>query len=259
MLEQQQQRREFGRKAGRMGQHLKHLEEMSHDKERNKGSKSKKSKNQAATAVEPLQEMDEENDMDDVMQYHKQDQLPDTDLVEEYMKNVVQSMEANLRSIRGAEPTPELFDSIPVEAYGTSTPLNSVAQVVIVSPTLATVTCFDPSNAPTVRDAIRDHMSNNPYIEDGGQVTVPIPKASAETRQQIAKQLSQLAETTRQRIRKVRRNAQQVIKLAKDGKMEGISKDDAFRVAKIIDTSTDNAISLINETIEKKKESVLTL
>uniref|UniRef100_A0A7S2WDC2 Ribosome recycling factor domain-containing protein n=1 Tax=Eucampia antarctica TaxID=49252 RepID=A0A7S2WDC2_9STRA len=264
--QQQQQRREFGRKAGRMGHHLQNLEEMSHDQER-KRAKAKKSggNNNNQSMMDDKEEevdMEEEEEMEeDYSLDHGEDELPDTDRVEQHMMRVVESLQASLRSIRGAEPTPDLFDVIPVQAYGTSTSLNSVAQVVIVSPTLATITCFDPSNATAVRDAVRDNMPGmnlNPYVEDG-QVTVPIPKASAETRQQLANQLSKLAETSRQRIRKVRRDAQHIIKKAKDGKMEGISKDDAFRVAKTIDTSTENTIALLNSAIDKKKESVLTL
>jgi len=186
--------------------------------------------------------------------------LPDTDDVKDRMLKVVTAMEQSFRAIRGAEPTPELFDSISVRAYGELTPLSSVAQVVITSPNQATLTCYDPETAPAVRDAVRDSGLNfNPRIEegDGGVVVVPIPKVSMETRKTLARQLGKAAEASRQRVRRIRRAAQDVVKKGKDGKLEGVSKDDAFRVGKDIDSVTEEVVTLLNRKVEEKQDSVM--
>ena len=86
---------------------------------------------------------------------------------------------------------------------------------------------------------------------------MPLPRPSAETRQRTVKQLGKQAEATRARIRKMRRKAQDKVKLGKDGKMEGISKDDAFRVAKEIDAVVDEVTKLINDAVQEKEESVM--
>jgi ribosome recycling factor len=48
-----------------------------------------------------------------------------------------------------------------------------------------------------------------------------------------------------------------IVKKGKDGKLEGISKDDAFRVSKEIDAVTDQVTQQLNEVVAKKQESVL--
>ena len=71
--------------------------------------------------------------------------------------------------------------------------------------------------------------------------------------------MGKTAESTRQRVRRIRRGAQDVVKKAKDGKLEGISEDDAFRAGKEIDNVTDECIKALNEIVEKKQASVLSV
>ncbi len=71
------------------------------------------------------------------------------------------------------------------------------------------------------------------------------------------KQLGKTAESTRQRVRRIRRGAQDVVKKAKDKKIEGISEDDAFRTGKQIDAVTEECIHVLNTIVEKKQASVM--
>eukprot|EP01083_Nonionella_stella_P131855 400842_1 len=159
------------------------------------------------------------------------------------MLAVVVSLERSFATIRGGEATAEMFDSVRASAYGEVVPLSSVGQVVIEDGQRATISCYDPSVAPDVRDAVRDMpgMNLNPYVEEGGSgvVVVPIPRASEETRKEMVKELGRQAENGRKRVRNIRRKAMDGVKKGKDGKMDGISKDDAFRVGKDVDSVTE--------------------
>jgi len=283
------QLRHFGRKAGKMGQHLKTLNEMAHDvehqkaiekRQKNKGNKKKsKNNNDSGVRQEHTQqqqgiilsdlEVGQEDECETIFDHgeggdssndnnDEAPSLPSKDEVKQRMMKVVNAMEDSFKAIRGAETTPELFDSVEVKAYGSLTSLNAVAQVVISSPNLATISCFDPDTAPDVRDAVRDMagMNFNPRIEDG-VILVPIPRVSAETRKALVKQLGKTAENTRQRIRRIRRGAQDVVKKAKDKKLEGISEDDSFRTGKEIDAVTEESIKVLNDIVEKKQSSVM--
>lgn len=188
------QLRLFGKKAGRMGQHLKNLDEIAHrEHNKKKGKKGNRSEEDAhdepATTsfeVEDITLVEDENETKFDHGGDDEDEapsLPSKDDVQQRMMKVVNSMDDSFRSIRGAEPSAELFDNVQVKAYGAMTPLNAVGQVVITSPTMATISCFDPETSASVRDAVRDMagMNFNPRIEDGA-VIVPIPRVSAETR-----------------------------------------------------------------------------
>ncbi len=197
---QQCQQVRYKRKAGKMGQHLKNLEEIAHReeheraKEKRKSKKGKDKNNSEAIAQSIAMSDDEiptiqEDETETVFDHGGNDDdddsvpsLPSKEEVKSRMMKVVNAMEESFKAIRGAEATPELFDNVQVKAYGSMTALNAVAQVVINTPTMATITCFDPDVAPAVRDAVRDAgMNFNPRIEDG-VVVVPIPRVSAETR-----------------------------------------------------------------------------
>lgn len=262
--------RTFARKAGRMGQHLQKLDEISHRAEHD-AAKEKRTKKKGSShgpgigdsddLVGDLEEDESEAIFNRIEYDNESDEtpsLPSVDDVEGRMMKVVLAMEESFRSIRGAELTPDLFDTVQVKAYGAVTPLNAVAQVVITSPTQANITCFDPEVAPSVRDAVRDMgMNFNPLLEEGA-VIVPIPRVSAERREAIVKQLGKTAESTRQRVRRIRRGAQDVVKKGKDGKLgPGISEDDAFRVGKEVDAVTEKCIESLNNVMEKKHKSVM--
>ena len=187
--------------------------------------------------------------------------LPEIDAVRSNMLMVVASLERSFSSIRGGEATPELFDAVRVSAYGETVPLSSVGQVIIEDAQRATISCYDPSVASDVRDAVRDMQGMNlsPYIEEGGSgvVIIPIPRVNEETRKEIVKELGRQAENGRQRVRKIRRSAMDVIKKGKDGKLEGISKDDAFRLGKDVESVTEEVLSVLNDIVEKKQKSVM--
>lgn len=261
-----------------MGHHLQTLDEMAHESTREeaqvrrdeKKKKSKKARMGAhkENADHAKHVSEEENAMEDrdASVAPTEDDfgnplLPETTAVRSKMLMVVAAMERSFSSIRGGEATPELFDAVRVSAYGETVPLSSVGQVVIEDPQRATISCYDPSVANDVRDAVRDMpgMNLNPYVEEGGSgvVIVPIPRVSAETRKEIVKELGRQAEIERQRIRQIRREAMDVVKKGKDGKLEGVSKDDAFRVGKEIESVTEEVLTALNVIVEKKQMSVM--
>jgi len=267
-----------------MGHHIETAEELAHRAERqdarNKRQKKKKearkggdnaSDDEVESVDMPGRSMEvvdlhiEEDATETIFEHGSADDedlidLPDKDDVKSRMTRVVDAMVDSFRAIRGAEPTPELFEPIMVRAYGELTPLSAVAQVVISSPNQATLTCYDPETAKAVSEGVRDSGLNfNPRIEEGGGgvVIVPIPKVSMETRKALAKQLGKAAEASRQRVRRIRRAAHDVCKKGQAGKLEGISKDDAFRRGKEIDAVTEEVVALLNEEVEEKQNSVM--
>ena len=184
--------------------------------------------------------------------------LPDPSQIKTRMNKVVQRLEESFKSIQGSQPTPAMFESVPVSAYGDTVPLSTIAQVVIVSPTLAHLTPYDPSVAPDIRQAVQIALDMNPQLEDNNSLlTVKIPKVSMETRQQIVKQVAKQGETAKTHLRNVRRKAMDVVKKGKDGKLEGISKDDAFRVGKEIDATLDDVTKALNDAIKAKQDDIM--
>lgn len=261
--------------ASKMGHHLDSLEELAHRPEREAAEEKRKKKKERKAAkkgkkgaLEPESD-DDDGDDDDMDIYDDDDDdemeegdelepsLSDPSEVKQKMMVAVSRFEESLKTIRGAEPSPEMFDDLMVDAYGSMTPLKAVGQVVIVSPTMANITCFDPVVAKNVAKAVQLALELNPQVEEEGTVRVPLPRISMEVREQTAKQLKRKTEACRQRIRQVRRKAMDKVKKGKDGKIPGISKDDAFANAKAIDNVTESVVKTITDIAEKKLDSIM--
>jgi len=58
------------------------------------------------------------------------------------MEAALAGLETEYATLRGGKADPAMFDGVLVEAYGSSVPLNTVAQVALKSPTLASVAVF---------------------------------------------------------------------------------------------------------------------
>lgn len=265
-----------------MGHHIESFNEMAHNDSREeakqrreeKKKKSKKARMSKESSDDAVEELSFEDDMEgnsgDKMVDDdfgpREDEfgnplLPEIDAVRGKMLLVVASLERSFASIRGGEATAELFDAVRVSAYGETVPLSTVGQVVIEDSQRATISCYDPSVAPDVRDAVRDMpgMNLSPYIEEGGTgvVIIPIPRVSEETRTQIVKEIGRQSENGKQRVRKTRRSAMDIIKKGQGGKLEGISKDDAFRLGKEVEGVTEEVLGVLQSIVEKKQSSVM--
>jgi ribosome recycling factor len=273
-------------KSAKIGLHLQNLNEMAHEnvrqeadeKRRKKKEKNAVRKNKSdesgredvskrADSIETADQssgedtssndsFEEDDDVDD--EHNVEGVLPVPANVRERMMKQVRQFEEYLKTVRGGEPTPELFDNIFVNAYGDpNTPLQAVAQIVLVSHTLATATCFDPALGKAVATAVRNKLSLNPSVDEGGIVQIPIPRVSLESRQTTSAQVKKRAEVFRQRIRGVRRKALDIVKQGVAGKLEHVSKDDAFRVQKDIESMADDIIQKINVAADKKHEDIM--
>ena len=204
---------------------------------------------------------DDDDDFNEGGDENKEPSLPDMIIVRDKMDSVVDRFKDSLKSIQGAEPTADMFDDVTVQAYGASTPLNAVAQVVITSPTLAQITCFDPSLAKDVVKAIQLTLELNPQLEEGGggNIKVPLPRVSMEVREKLSKSAKKRAESCKQRLRGVRRKAMDIVKKGKDGKIPGVSKDDAFSSGKEIETASEATVASIDSIVTEKIDSIMSV
>ena len=147
---------------------------------------------------EPVDDVDEEGDV-----------LPNLDTVKTRMKKIVNRYEESLKTIRGGQPTVELFDGVTVSAYGDSIPLSSVAQVVLVSPIRATASAFAPSVNKAIQKALHEQLQLNSSLDEGGSgdLIIPLPRVSMESRKQLASSVQKRVEKVKKHIRVVRRNS----------------------------------------------------
>jgi ribosome recycling factor len=177
---------------------------------------------------------------------------------EDRFSSAVTHFEDELRKVRTGRAHPNMLDSIHVEAYGQSMPLNQVANVTAPEPQLLTVTPFDPSNIQAIAAAIRNDQSLglNP-ADDGRVVRVPIPPLTEERRRQLVKQTGEKVEEARIALRNIRQDALKEAKRQKEAKE--LTEDDEKRAEKAIDDLMSRFNGAIDAAFKDKEKEILTL
>jgi ribosome recycling factor len=164
----------------------------------------------------------------------------------------------DLKALRTGRANAAMLDSIVVEVYGTTMPLNQVATVTAVDAQLIQISPFDPNSLESISNAIR----NNPNLglnpsDDGRVVRVPIPALTEERRREIAKQITQKIEEAAIRMRNIRHDSINSIDQLKKDKT--IGEDDAKRFQKEIDDSMNKQRLQIDALAKAKEKEILTL
>jgi ribosome recycling factor len=170
----------------------------------------------------------------------------------EAMARAVESVKRELTGIRSGKASPSLLDTVRVEAYGSTVPLNQVGLVAAPEPRLLTIQPFDKSLTSAVEKAIRDAgLGLNPATQ-GAIIRVPLPQLTEERRKEMVKVVHKLAEEGRVAVRQARGDAH-----ARAKKLQGLPEDDVKRAEKEIQKLTDDAVRQVDQLVAVKEKELL--
>ena len=174
--------------------------------------------------------------------------------VKKRMDVQIDHVRRELGGVRTGRASVTILDTVHVDAYGSSMPLNQVASMSVPEPQMIVAQPFDPSLLSAIEKAIRTaNLGLNP-TNDGKVVRIPIPALTDERRKEMSKIVHKYAEEGRNGVRQVRRDANDKLKkLLKDHK---ISEDDERRGLDEVQKITDQHIHVIDE-LQKKKDTEL--
>ncbi|GBG24776.1 Ribosome-recycling factor [Hondaea fermentalgiana] len=173
----------------------------------------------------------------------------------EHMERVTSGFQHELAKLRTGRPDAGMLDHLMVEAYGASSPLNSVAQGSIRSSKLLVVNVFDQSLVGAVAKAIETaNMNLNPSVE-GAQVNVPLPKLTKESREATARLAHDLYEKTKGAVNGVRHDAMK--KLTNMKKNKDLSEDQHFAETQAVEELTDEFKKRIAEMSETRQKEIM--
>lgn len=182
----------------------------------------------------------------------------DTNPYEQKMRAAFDHFEQELKKIRTGRAHPSMLDSVTVEAYGQSMPLNQVGNVVAADAQMLQITPFDPGNLQQIVAAIRDNqnLGLNPS-DDGRVVRVPIPALTTERRQEMVKQLGGKVEECRIALRNVRHDGLKEARAMKEAKE--ISEDELGRIEKTFDRVMEDFQRQLELAAKAKEQEVMTV
>ncbi len=177
-------------------------------------------------------------------------------IIQEAEKKMAQTLEhliRDLQSIRTGRANPTLVEALMVEYYGTSTPLQQLANITVPDAKLLLLQPYDQNSISDIEKAISNSdLGLNPS-NDGEVIRIPIPPLSEERRLELGKVASKTSEESKVAIRNHRRQSM--------GEIESIkadhSQDEVKRFEKEIQEATDKYISQIDEVLKQKQNELL--
>ncbi|MSU50027.1 MAG: ribosome recycling factor [Opitutus sp.] len=168
------------------------------------------------------------------------------------MKKTVDHTLHEFSAIHTGKATPQMVETVMVEAYGTMTPLKQCAAISTPDARLIQIQPWDTSLAKSIAKGIIDaNLGFNPIV-DGKTIRVPLPDMSRDRRQDFVKNAHRMAEEGRVHVRNVRRDVLESVKRAK------LPEDESKRLEKDIQVATDKSIADINSHLAHKEKDLLT-
>jgi ribosome recycling factor len=184
--------------------------------------------------------------IDETIKSHKED-----------FEKAIQHFKEELGKIRTGRASASLVEDLPVDYYGTKSPLKQVASISIPEPRTIAITPWSPDVLVNIEKAIRESQLNLNPVNDGQVVRINLPELNEERRKEIVKMLNQKAEETRVSIRKTREIIWEKIQnMEKSGQ---IGEDDKFSGKDKLQKEVDSYNAKIEEMREKKEEEIMTV
>jgi len=168
------------------------------------------------------------------------------------MEKGVENSKREFSGIRSGKASPNMLDTIKVEAYGSLVPLNQVASVSAPEPRILLVTPFDKGQAKAIEKAIRESELGLDPSHQSGIIRVPLPSMNEQRRKELVKVLANLAEDGRIAVRHARTDARDKVK-----KLDGISEDEKKHGEKEVQKLHDEAIAKLDAMLKAKEAEIM--
>ena len=173
------------------------------------------------------------------------------------MRHSLEHLASELDTIRAGRANPAMLDSVRVEAYGATVPLNQVATTSAPQSDLIIVSPYDKSTIGAIEKGITNaNLGLNP-TNNGTQILISIPPLTEDRRKELAKTAKSRTEDAKVSIRNVRKTAKSDIQ--KTVKEESLSEDMGHEAEGNLQTLTNEMGARADTMLEAKEKDILTV
>ncbi len=174
----------------------------------------------------------------------------------EKMRGAVEHLEKELIHIRAGKASPTMLDSVSVDYYGSTVPLNQVSNISTPDARTIAIQPWEKGMIPVIEKAIlAANLGFNPD-NNGEIIRINIPVLTEERRKNLVKQAFHEGETAKVSIRTARKEANESLKkLQKDGLSEDLEKDAEQDVQKM----TDDFGKIVEDLVKAKEKDIMTI
>ena len=176
---------------------------------------------------------------------------------EEKMNKTISVLRRDLLTMKAGKANPAMLDRVHVQYYGSTTPLNQVANISSPEPRVLLIQPFDRNVIKDIEKAIlKSDLGLNPS-SDGIVIRLIIPELTEETRKSLVKNVKKNGEEAKVAVRAVRRDANDKVKALK--KKNDATEDEVKKCEDDIQKQTDNYIKEIDRILESKEKDVMSI
>ena len=174
---------------------------------------------------------------------------------EERMEKAIAALMQELNSIRTGRANPSLIELLPIEYYGTQTPLQELAGISVPESRSLLIRPYDPSSMKNIEKAILKSDLGLTPNSDGENIRLVLPTPTEERRKELVKVVGVKAEEARITIRNIRRESIRNLRDFEDEKM--ITEDDQHQGEERVQEITNDYIEKIDEFCERKEKEIM--
>jgi len=175
--------------------------------------------------------------------------------VDTMMDRAIDALNRELNTLRTGRATPALVENIPVDYYGTPTPLNQIASISVPDARAIMVQPWDKQALAEIEKSLmKSDMGFNPS-NDGNMITVPIPALSQDRRKELVRLLKKKLEDGKVSIRNVRRDGQEILRKLEKDKL--ISQDENRRAQDQLQKTTDGHTKIVDQVGTAKEAEIM--
>ncbi|EXI73666.1 MAG TPA: ribosome recycling factor [Candidatus Accumulibacter phosphatis] len=176
---------------------------------------------------------------------------------EHKMQRSIEALKTDLAKVRTGRAHTGLLDHVHVEYYGSSVPINTVANVTLIDARTLGVQPWEKNMLAKLEKAVRDcDLGLNPSAQ-GDLIRVPMPPLTEERRRDLIKVVRGEGEAAKVAVRNLRRDA--IATLKEMLKHKECSEDDEHRAQDEIQKLTDRYVAEIDKQLSHKETELMAI
>ena len=173
------------------------------------------------------------------------------------MGKAIDSLQADLMTIRTGRASPALVERLSVDYHGVPTPLMQIASISVPEAQTLQIRPYTPTDIAAIERAIAVSDIGLTPNNDGKQIHLTIPALTEERRRDLTKQVARRAEDARVAIRNIRRDS---IKDMRSFENEGLITEDDLRDGQDqAQEVTDGYVTNVDDIARDKESEIMTI
>lgn len=170
------------------------------------------------------------------------------------MDKAILSLKGDLAKLRTGRASTALLEPVHVDYYGSSVPVNQVANVTTPDARTIQVTPWEQGTIAAIEKAILAANIGLTPQNDGKVIRISLPPMTEERRKELVKGIKKMGEDTKVAIRNQRRDANEAVK-----KDKSLPEDESKKVMDQIQKKTDEKVAEVDKVIAAKEKEILTV